>query len=529
MKWIALIFFISGCVGCQKPKTALFPSPKKHHTNRFLQLSFNTDVRSLDPRIGVDIPSVFAVKMLFEGLMRIGPDGDVQPALAERYEVSADHKTYTFFLRPSMWTNGEEVTAYDFEYSWKKMLEPRSNSLGIQNFYLIKNVKEIVRGERSINSVGFRALDEKTLQIELIHPAPYFLNILASSSFFSVNAKVDNENPQWANQAGEAFVCNGPFRLYKHQIENEIRVEKNPYYWDAGSVLLPGISIAIIKDSITQRSLFEKNQLDWYGRPLNSECLRNKHIIEHVPTIGVYWYFVNVDAFPFQNKKMRQAFAYAINRQEITDHVLEGGESPAMALLSGLIATQTTPFFKDNNRETAIQLFKEGLEELQINKEELPEITINYNSAPIHQKVAEAIQQQLKQVFQLNIKLEQHEWKAHYAKLQQGNYQLGGMGWISWLRDPIYFMQTFRDRSDGVNMSKWENARYQALLSAAEQEIDTKKRKLLFNKTEKLILEEMPVIPIYFTTIAYCKNPKLKNVYISELYEVDFRWAYLEK
>jgi oligopeptide transport system substrate-binding protein len=530
MRFLAiLILFLSFFTGCQKNSLSTPSSAQKAPNGRFLRLSFQSDPRSLDPRIGIDFPSSLAVKMLFEGLMRIGQDGKIEPALAESYEISDDHKIYTFHLRPCIWSNGDEITAYDFEYSWKKVVEPGGENLGAQNFYPIKNAKAIIQGKKSIDSVGIRALDEKTLQVELIHPTPYFLEVLASPSYFPVNSKVDRATPNWANQEGKAFVCNGPFFLAKHRVEDEIVVEKNPYYWDADSVKLPGISIAIL-DSLTQLNLFEKNQLDWLGKPLSKmpvdvgETLN----VEYSQTIGIYWYFINVNSFPFQNKKIRQAFAYAINRKEITDHVLDGGETPAMALLPDLIATQISPFFKDHDTDKALKLFHEGLDELGITKEDVPEITINYTAVPIHQRVAETLQQQLKQTFHLNIKLEQQEWKVHYGKLQKGNYQIGGMAWQSWLRDPIYIMQTFRDRSDGVNMSKWENKRYQSLLNAAECEIDQNKRKMLFNKAESLILDEMPVIPLYFTTIAYCKNPKLKNVHLSELYEVDFRWAYLD-
>nr|NGX38369.1 Oligopeptide-binding protein OppA [Chlamydiota bacterium] len=133
------------------------------------------------------------------------------------------------------------------------------------------------------------------------------------------------------------------------------------------------------------------------------------------------------------------------------------------------------------------------------------------------------------QAFGLNIKLENQDWKVHYGKLQKGNFQIGGMAWQSWLRDPIYILQTFRDRSDGVNMSRWENAAYQTYLSQAEEEVDPARRRQLYNEAQSILMEEMPVIPIYFPTIAYSKSKKLKNVYISELFEADFRWAYFEE
>jgi len=147
----------------------------------------------------------------------------------------------------------------------------------------------------------------------------------------------------------------------------------------------------------------------------------------------------------------------------------------------------------------------------------------------VHQRVAEALQEQWQKVFGITIKLEKQEWKFHYDKLQKGDYQIGGMAWRSWLRDPIYLLQTFRYKDDGINMSRWQHKSYQTLLQASERELNNNKRLNYFRQAEALLMHEMPVIPIYFTTICYSKSESLKNVYLSDLYEVDFRWAYLEE
>ena len=535
LRFFVLSIALFAVGGCQK-SSSIAPKAKASAdlSQKFLHVSFQSDVRSLHPRIGMDYPSAFAVKMLFEGLTVISQDGKAHPAIAKSYEISEDQKTYVFHLRDCKWTNGEEITAYDFEYAWKKSIDPSGETLGVHNFYPIENVRKIVQKKKPLDSAGIQALDEKTIKICLEYPTPYFLEMLATPSFFPVNARVEKENPSWANQERDAFVCNGPFQLKKHRMEDTIIVEKNPDYWDAESVKLPGIQIVIIKDATTQLSMFEKNQLEWLGKPLSKipleamSHLRKQGKVEFFETLGLYWFFVNVESFPFQNKKIRQAFSLAINRKDITENLLQGEESPALGILPHTLATQETPFIQDNNKMRALELFHEGLEELGLEKEELPEIVVNFASVSVHQKVAEALQQQWNSVFGLNIRLEQQDWKSHYGKLQQGNFQLGGMAWQSWLRDPIYIMQTFRYKLDGVNMSRWENKDYKALLSATEEEINPIVRRELFNQAEAILMDETPVIPIYFTTIAYSKNEHLKNVYISELYEVDFRWSYFE-
>jgi len=316
--------------GCQKKNEPI------KNSQRYLNLSFTSDVRSFDPRIGIDGPSAFSVKILFEGLTRVDVNGVLQPAIAERYEVSEDGKTYTFFLRPCKWTNGEEITAYDFEYSWKKIIAPVGDVMGVHNFYPIKNVRKALNKKCSIDEVGIKVLNAKTLQIELENPTPYFLDILATPSFMPVSAKVDKADPHWASKTGDAFVCNGPFHLEEHRLENEILVKKNPSYWDASSIKLPGIKIAIINDVSTQLQLFEKGNLEWLGMPLSKvpldaiEHLKKNEKVRFAPTLGIYWYFLNTESFPFNNRKIRRAFACAINREEIIDHILQGEETPAM-------------------------------------------------------------------------------------------------------------------------------------------------------------------------------------------------------
>lgn len=505
------------------------------NSNRYLNLSLETEVHSLDPRVGVDVSTCLILKMLFEGLIRIGLDGKPHPAIAERYEISEDKKTYIFHLRPSFWSNGDRITAYDFENSWKHIVNPDSAALAVPNFFPIKNVKAIQKREKELDSIGCKALDNFTLKVELENPTPYFLEILATPPFFPVNTKVDKENKNWANSDEKAFVCNGPFILKRHLFNNEIVVEKNPTYWDAKNIKLPGIHIAIITNSETALQLFEKNELDWLEGPLSKfpldamPALKKAGKVKFKPAIGVYWYFINTESFPFNNKKMRKAFAYAVNRKAITENILEANESPATAVLPFPIATQQSPFFPDNKPELAIQLFNEALKEMGMQKEDLPQITMNCPIKGAHSRIGEALQQQWNRVFNLNIQLERQDWRGHYTKLQQGNYQFGGMGWQSWLKDPIYIMQTFRNKSDGINMTRWENKEYQDLLTAAEKEADPLRRKEYFHKAEALLMEEMPVIPIFFLSTTYAKTETLKDVYLSDLHEIDFRWAYFEE
>ncbi|MFI5334776.1 MAG: peptide ABC transporter substrate-binding protein, partial [Chlamydiales bacterium] len=233
-----------------------------------LPISMCSEVRSLDPSVGIDSASQVIIKMLFEGLVSLDLTGTLVPAAAERYEVSPDLKTYTFFLRDSRWSNGSPVTAHDFEYSWKRVITGGAKGTAVHNCYPIKNVQEYAKRKKSIDEIGVKALDDKTLLVELERPTPYFLEVISTSSFFPVSAETDKKSPGWMRESGKGFVCNGPFVLDKHKQNDELIVLKNPYYWDRAHVKLPGIKVAIIEEGLTQLHMYEKDELTWAGKPL---------------------------------------------------------------------------------------------------------------------------------------------------------------------------------------------------------------------------------------------------------------------
>lgn len=517
--------------GCEKPPAA---HVKKE---RMLHLASLSDARSLDPRFANDHPSSSLIKILYEGLIRIDLQGKPAPALAKCYEISEDQKIYTFHLRQSQWSNGDPVTARDFEYSWKSILSLSSNlsNPAVHFFYCIKNVQALLHGKATLEEVGIRVLDEYTLQVELEYPAPYFLELLATSCYAPVPEKWDQRHPNWHHHAGPLFISNGPFSLASWEKNNTLTVVKNPNYWDAAHVRLPGIQIMVIPDLTTQLYLFEKGELDWLGTPFCRfpleaiALLKQSEGLSQTPLLEVGLCFLNTEVFPLNNKKFRKALSYALNRTDITEHLLQSTAIPALGVLPFTLALQEEPYFKNDNREVAKQLFAEALEELNISKDELPRLTLSYPQNAHWQRVCTVLQQQWKQCFGISVKLQTEDWKTYYEKMISGNFQIGAMAWVSVLRNPIDILQTFLYRADRTNMSRWEHPSYQALLNASQQESDELTRKDLLHRAENLLMEEMPLIPIYFGKTAYVKKAALKNVYLSELKEIDFTWAYFEE
>ncbi|MBM3207574.1 MAG: peptide ABC transporter substrate-binding protein [Chlamydiae bacterium] len=532
-----LFFFIlllaSSCESAARQAKKLMNEKR----NKNLFLSISADVMSLDPRYGADGTSSQVIKMLFEGLMYNDSDGKVSPAIAESFEVSPDKKSYLFTLRECQWSNGIDVTAYDFEYAWKSVvdLNNKQASMAAHNFFILKNVLKYRSQECDLDQIGVRALDARTLKVELENPIPYFLEALTNTWFFPVCKMVDQNAKIWNKEIGKGFVCNGPFQPVEHKLDYKIVMEKNPLFWDACNVQLSKINIFIIKDAMTRFCLFEKGRIDWLGKPLSGlpldacAILRKEKKINLSPSLGVYWYFFNTERFPFTNKNMRKAFAFAVNRTEITEFMLQSDEEPADSILPLAYGVNQKKYFDENSLSKAREYFDIGLIELGIKKENLPELTISYNTDEIHQNVAQIIQQQIYEVLGVKLKLRHVDWRIHYANLIQGDFCIGGMMWHSWIRDPIYILQTFKDHDDGINMARWYNEKFKQLLWLSDKEVNLSKRKKLLSEALDVLMEEMPVIPIYFTSIAYGKAENLKNAIVLENSMLDFRHAYFSE
>lgn len=529
-KFVILLSLLILCASCSKGG-----NKDSAHERRVVHLSIISQVRSLDPRISNEYPTVHIINMLYEGLMRLGPNGEINLGAAQSFEVSENQRVYTFHLRDSYWSNGDPVTAYDFEYAWKKSVNPLYARTGAFTFYTIKNVEACLEKKVPIDDVGIRALDAKTLEVELEHPAPYFLSLCTCGTYCPIHRGIDQLDPNWANDMGDHFVNNGPFKLAQWKKSVEIYVEKNPSYWDKNCVQIDGIHIQILPDANTQYLLFEKGELDLIGYPLNPlpvDIIANtmkKGELQTTEAYGLFWYFVNTEKPPFDNKNFRKAIAYALDRKSIAEHVFQLGEVPAMGILNGELAVYDSPYFQDANIEEAKRHLDLALKEMGTTLDNINPIRLSQRACLFTSRVDQAVQQQLYENLGLEIEIDQADWPVHFTRMSKGDYEFGEMGWNSWLRDPIYMLDTFRNRSCATNMSRWEHPVYQELLKKSDFEIDQDKRREYLHQAEAFLMEEMPVIPLCFSKLHFLCSDRLKGVYISPMKEIDFRYAYFEE
>lgn len=477
-----------------------------------LRLAAGRHPVSFDPRIGGDEHSRIALKMLFEGLMQTGPDGRPTFAIAKSFSISSDHKQYLFQLRDSFWSNGSKLVAYDFEYAWKKILSPHFNTKFASLFYPIKNAKKARSSLASLDSVGIKALDDHTLQVDLEHPTPYFLDLVSLPLFSPVSHEIDQIHPNWALQDGDAYVCNGPFHLKKQSVAYGCEFIKNPFYWNVSTISLD--QIVIVKtDGPNAYEMFKNDEIDWVGRSfldwdpeLAKQC---KEQIESHMSPKISWCVFNTQQFPFHSAKIRRAFAHAIDRNKIIA-LLESPALPATTPLPYQLSLSANSGGIQWDLKFAKTLFKEGLQELGIQLHELPTFTFLSANMPGPQKIARIVIQEWENNLGIKCTVASYDWTELFLKLCTGEYHIGLLTWTDWLNDPIYTSNAFKYRSEKVNFSKWENIDYQTLLDRADQEMDPHLRIQLLGEAEDILIRQMPVCPLFFEKYEYLKKSHLQ-------------------
>ena len=394
--------------------------------------------------------------------------------LQKSVDISEDKKTYTFYLRDAKWWDGKSLTAEDFEQTIKSQLDPLFPAGSANDLYVIKNAQAAKLGKVSLDEVGVKALNTKTLQIELNYPIPYFLDLTTSPFLFAIPAHIMRKSPDWASKSGQLFVGNGPFKLVHWRHHNHLVLEKNEQYWDKDKIRLEKIHLHIIEDENTELNMFESGELDWAGYPLSTlptdaiQALASQNRLQTYPMSGTYYYIFNVNSPPFNNLNFRKAFAFAIHRQAIIDNIMQCKQVAATSLIPPTI-WEIKSFFLDNDVVEARRLFNLALKEMGYTRDTLPEITLSYNTQSAHHKIAQAIQEQWFQAFGIRVKLQNKEWKVFLDELSKKQFQIARMGGIASYKDPISFLDQYKDKDNCNNLCGWTDARFSSLLEEAEK------------------------------------------------------------
>lgn len=505
--------------------------------SQVLKYNLGAEPEVLDPAKSTGITESVIQYNVFEGLVRLDARNNPVPAVAESWTVSKDGLTYTFKIRKNAkWSDGSAVTANDFEYAWKRLLNPTTASEYAYQAYYLKNGEAYNTGKiTDANQVGVKAKDAHTLVATLQSPTSYFLPLLAHTSLLPVKKSIAEGNAKWANDP-KTFIGNGPFKMTKWEHNAAIDLVPNPNYWNKKAVKLSKIAVTLVDNPTTELTMFETNQIDFGDNPPTTEMARLKKEgkVKIGAYIGTYYYSFNVKDPVLKNANVRKALTLAIDRQKIVDFITQGGQEPAMAFVPGGMSDikKTDDFrevggsyFKDANFKTAKELLaKAGYPD----GKGFPTLSILYNTSENHKKLAEAVQEMWKKNLGINVTLRNEEWGVYLTSKDTLNYQVARAGWIGDYPDAMTFMDMFVT-DGGNNDTGWSNKKYDELIAKAKSSSDPKVRIKAMHDAEKILMNAYPIAPIYFYTRPYLLKPWVHDVLRSSLGYVEFTKAWISK
>ncbi len=489
------------------------------HASRILHRGNGAEPQTLDIHRSSGITEANIQRDLFEGLVTEGIDGTVIPGAAERWEVSEDGKTYTFFLRDNgRWSDGTLVTANDFVYAIRRALSPATASDYAFILWLIENAEGFSKGEvKDAEKLGVQALNDKTLQIRLTSPAPYFLELLTHHMAYPVLRKaVEAHGRAWTRPG--RLVSNGPYQLQEWLPQSHITLIKNPYFREASKLQLDGVVYYPTEDSHTAMKRFRAGELDITDDvPAEQIAWIKKHLapsFHSSPYIGTYYYALNLAREPFKNNlALRKALSLAIDRDILTEKVTRGGELPAWSWVPRGVANfsqQSLPG-KALDRKERQALAKKWYEQAGYSKANPLEIELLYNTSDNHKKVAIAVAAMWKQALGVKTHFRNEEWKVYLDSRKQRNFMVLRAGWIGDYNDAYSFLSLFKSDVGEMNPSAYHSADFDRLLNQATSEADVDKRRKLLQQSEQVLLKDMPIIPLYFYTTQHLVNPSVKG------------------
>ncbi|MEA4883381.1 MAG: peptide ABC transporter substrate-binding protein [Clostridia bacterium] len=511
-----------------------FAAPERLANKQVASYNVGTEPETLDPAMSTGIPEAVVELSCFEGLTRLDDKNVPRPAIAESWTISKDGLVYTFKLRKSNWSNGTPVTANDFEWSWKRALDPKTAAEYATQLWYVKNGRAYNEGKiKDAAQVGVKAIDAYTLKVTLENPCTYFLQLCAFPTLMPVNRKVVEANPTGWFLKPETYIGNGPFKIVKWEHNSKIDLVPNLHFWNVGKVKVTNLTYYLIDDIKTVLSMFETGQLDSFEAPPAAEIARltKEGVLDIKNYIGTYYYMFNTTKAPANDVRVRKALTMAIDRQKLIDFVVRGEQKPALAYVPfGLADATPTPDF----RTVGGNLYKEDLAEAKKlladagypDGKGFPTLTILFNTSDNHKKIAEAIQEMWKKNLGINVQLTNQEWKVYLDTRDTLNYQVARAGWIGDYLDPMTFMDMWTT-TNGNNDTGWSNNKYDELIYGAMKEGDSAKRATMLHEAESILMAELPIMPIYFYTNVVVQKPYLKGVRFSPLGFVDFAAAYV--
>jgi len=456
---------------------------------------------TLDPALLVGQPEGRVVQALFEGLTTFDAKGHAQPGMAESWTISEDKRVYTFRIRDNAkWSDGTPVTAQDFVDSWKRTLTPETASSYNYQLFYVKNAQAFAEGKMTdFSQVGVKALNPRTLQVTLENPTHFFLELCATPPLFPAPVRtIDKYGDEWIKPLH--IVSNGAYVLKEWRINDRIRLEKNPYYWNAANVALETVDILPVSKANVAFNFFSSGVADvlldkGLAPPALLDDLRKQPYFHSAPFLGVYFLRFNCAKPPFDDVRVREAFSLAIDKRVITQKITRAGELPATSFVPPGIEGYTSPTGPGFDPERARHLLAEAG---YPGGKGFPLVTYLYSEGEVNGFIADELQNMWSRELGIRVELARQEWKVYLNSLNSLDYNIARSSWLGDYADPNTFLDMFVT-GNGNNRTGWSNPAYDKLIAEAASEAEPARRAAILQQAETmLVTQATPICPLYY-------------------------------
>ena len=525
---------LSGCGGSKSGGngTKSAGATESADGNKILTIQLGPDVESIDPALNSAVDGANYILFAYENLLKVDKDGKVVPGLAQKYEISEDQLTWTFYLRDGLkWSDGTDFTAEDFVYSWQRMVDPNVAAPYAQTVLgMVEGYDEAIglpdaEGNTTIDpdptKLKVEAPDDKTLVVHLATPTPYFDKLASFVSLSPVKKDVVEANPDGWSIDPKTYISTGPFKLTDWKPGSYLMFEKNENYWDADSVKLDGIKCLLMNDQNATFSAYESGDALMIKEVPTQEIttLKERSDFHIDPILGTYYLDLNNTLDEFKDARVREALSLALDRKYISEVITAGTYTPATGFVSDGVTDWDGSAWKDNitdpsvliniddhegNLAKAKELLKEAGYENGVG---LPEMVYSTNDASYHKKIAEYLQQAWGE---LGLKIEVNivEWKSFTPQRRSGNYQIARDGWVMDYNDPSNILE-LASTGNGNNSSKYSNPEFDGLMNKAATEKDPQTRFGYLHQAEELIMKDTAMVPLLYYNDFYLQSDKI--------------------
>jgi len=503
------------------------------HALTVLNRGNGSEPKSLDPAFVDTVAESNILGDILMGLTTLDAAARPIPGVAERWDIAKDGKTWTFYLRKSLWSDSHPLTAQDFVFAWQRELDPKTGAPYAYNLWVLKNARAISNGKLPSTALGVRAVDDQTLIVQLEHPAAYLPELLTHDTAYPVPRHVVlAKGNAWARV--ENYVGNGAYVPAEWVLNDHIALKKNPRFFDAAHVRIDEVDYFPVEDSQSALKRLRAGELDTQSPiPATSIDWLRKNMagaMRTAPFLAVSYFTMNNARSPLNDLRVRRAINLAFDREAVSDKVLRLGDKPAYGIVPPGVANfpgSTAMDFKATPMPARIALAQSLMQQAGYGSGNRLHLTLETTHDPDNKRVAAVMQAMLRAVF-IDLEIQQVDLQVHYRNMQIGNYEIASAVWIADFNDASNFLDLLRSDS-GNNYARYKNRAYNTAMDAAQQEPDAAKRGQLLLNAEKIVLKDYPWLPWRFRVTQDLVQPYVKGWIPNARDYNRTRWLWIEK